>query len=73
MKISVIIPSLNPDDKLTEVVKGLLAEGFNDIIIVNDGSDENHMEPFKEASKHSEVTVLTHSVNCGKGRALKTA
>lgn len=73
MKISVIIPSLNPDDKLTAVVSGLLAEGFDDIIIVNDGSDENHMKPFTEAGKHPEVTVLTHSVNCGKGRALKTA
>lgn len=73
MKISVIIPSLNPDEKLNAVVEGLLAEGFNDIIIVNDGSDEKHKEPFDNAAKHSEVTVLTHSINRGKGRALKTA
>lgn len=73
MNVSVILPSLNPDEKLMQVVDGLLAEGFTDIIIVNDGSDEAHMQPFKLASEHSEVTVLTHEVNKGKGRALKTA
>lgn len=73
MKISVIIPSLNPDNKLMLVVDGLIKEGFNDIIIVNDGSDSEHMEPFNEAAALKEVTVLNHEVNRGKGRALKTA
>ena len=73
MKISVILPSLNPDEKLLLVVNGLIAEGFDDIIIVNDGSDEAHMEPFRKASEYEQVTVLTHEVNRGKGRALKTA
>ncbi len=73
MKISVILPSLNPDEKLMLVVKGLVAEGFDDIIIVNDGSDEAHMAPFREADEYEQVTVLTHEVNKGKGRALKTA
>lgn len=73
MKISVILPSLNPDEKLLLVVNGLIAEGFDDIVIVNDGSDEAHMEPFHEADKLWQVTLLTHEVNRGKGRALKTA
>lgn len=73
MHISVILPSLNPDEKLMLVVNGLIAEGFDDIIIVNDGSDEEHMMPFMEAEKLSQVTILTHEVNKGKGRALKTA
>lgn len=73
MKISVILPSLNPDEKLIQVVKGLIEEGFDDIIIVNDGSDDKHLEPFKEAGQYSQVTILTHEVNKGKGRALKTA
>lgn len=73
MKISVILPSLNPDGNLMLVVKGLIDEGFDDIIIVNDGSDEAHMEPFVTAGRLKEVTVLTHEVNKGKGRALKTA
>lgn len=73
MKVSVIIPSLNPDDKLLRTVEGLAAVGFDDIIVVNDGSDAEHKEPFEELSKRDDVTVLTHEANRGKGRALKTA
>ena len=73
MKISVILPSLNPDEKLMKVVNGLISEGFDDIIIVNDGSDDSHLAPFREAEGLEQVTVLNHDVNKGKGRALKTA
>ena len=48
MKISVIIPSLNPDDKLVSVVDSLVKKGFEDIIIVNDGSDSAHLWPFEK-------------------------
>lgn len=71
--ISIVLPSLNPDEKLNMVVEGLLNVGFTDIVIVNDGSDDAHLEPFCKAKEHKEVTVLTHEVNRGKGRALKTA
>ncbi|MCM1325218.1 MAG: bifunctional glycosyltransferase family 2/GtrA family protein [Bacteroidales bacterium] len=73
MNVTIVLPSLNPDEKLNMVVDGLLGAGFTDIVIVNDGSDEQHMEPFVKAGSHKEVTVLTHEVNRGKGRALKTA
>ena len=48
MKVSVIIPSLNPDDKLVTVVDSLVKKGFKDIILVNDGSDKSHMWPFEK-------------------------
>ncbi len=73
LNLSIVIPSLNPDEKLTNTIAGILAQGFKDIILVNDGSDEAHMGPFEEAAKHPEITILTHEVNYGKGRALKTA
>lgn len=73
MNTTIIIPSLNPDEKLEKVVKGMLAAGFKDIIIVNDGSDEAHREPFNRLAGYSECTILNHDVNKGKGRALKTA
>lgn len=73
MNISVILPSLDPDEKLVQVVDGLILEGFKDIVIVNDGSDEAHMEPFRQVEHYPEVTLLHHKVNKGKGRALKTA
>ena len=73
MKVSVIIPSLNPDEKLVTVVDSLVKKGFKDIILVNDGSDESHMWPFEKVGAYDECTILTHEVNRGKGRALKTA
>ena len=73
MKVSVIIPSLNPDEKLIAVVDSLIREGFDDIILVNDGSDRAHMKPFEIVSRYSQCTLLTHEVNRGKGRGLKTA
>lgn len=73
MKVAVIIPSLNPDGKLIDVVDALVNEGFEDIIVVNDGSDSNHMKPFEKVQNYQQCTVLTHEVNMGKGRALKTA
>ena len=71
--VVVIIPSLNPDEKLNKVVNGAIDAGFTHILLVNDGSNDEHLAPFEEAAKHPEVTVLTHEVNKGKGRALKTA
>ena len=73
MNVTIIVPSLDPDEKLLKVVEGLLKEGFRDIILVNDGSGPDHTAPFEEAAKLPEVTVLTHEVNRGKGRAMKTA
>lgn len=73
MQVSVIIPSLNPDEKLLQTVKGLISVGFDDIIVVNDGSDAAHKEIFGELKGFSQVVLLEHETNRGKGRALKTA
>lgn len=73
MNTTIIIPSLNPDSKLEKVVEGLVEAGYEDIVVVNDGSDTEHMEPFKRLGKLKQCTILTHEVNKGKGRALKTA
>ena len=73
MSLTIIIPSLNPDEKLLQVVSSLTENGYNDIILVNDGSDEQHLQPFRDAEKNYGCKVLNHEVNKGKGRALKTA
>ena len=73
-RISVVLPSLDPDEKLVAVVDGLLEYGFTDIILVNDGSKPENLHYFTElAAKHPEITLLTHEVNRGKGAALKNA
>ena len=38
VKTSVILPSYNPSERLISTVKGLIAAGFDDIILVDDGS-----------------------------------
>lgn len=73
-KISVVLPSLDPDEKLVAVIDGLLEYGFSDIILVNDGSKPENLHYFEEAAAaHPEIHVLHHPVNKGKGAALKNA
>ena len=74
-KVSVVLPSLDPDEKLHQVIEGLLEYGFSHIILVNDGSKPENLHYFEEeAAAHPEViTLLHHAVNRGKGAALKMA
>jgi glycosyltransferase involved in cell wall biosynthesis len=70
----VVLPSLDPDEKLVAVVDGLLEYGFSDIILVNDGSKPENLHYFYDlAAQHPEIHLLHHEVNKGKGAALKNA
>lgn len=71
--VTVIVPSLNPDEKLMKVIDALEKEGFDDIIVVNDGSRADKLCNFPDPKEHPSCTVLLHEVNRGKGAALKTA
>ena len=73
MNYAIVIPTLNPDEKMTDFVDVLVGSGFRDIILVNDGSSAETVRYFEQADAHPEVTVLTHEVNKGKGAGLKTA
>ncbi len=66
-----VIPAYEPDAKLLKLLLELQNYHLFQIIVVNDGSAPQYNTIFQEASKYS--TVLTHSQNRGKGRALKTA
>lgn len=70
---AVVIPALNPRPDLADFVRELLNRGIPRIIVVNDGSDSSFNDIFREIGQIECCTVLTHSVNRGKGRALKTA
>ena len=72
-RFSVVLPSLDPDEKLIAVIDGLLETGFTDIILINDGSKPENMHYFETAAEHPEVHLLHHEVNKGKGAALKKA
>ncbi len=72
--VAIIIPTYEPTKRLTNLVDEL-NRYFSIIIIVNDGSSqENSLEVLNGITKkYQSNIVLTHEVNWGKGRALKTA
>ena len=70
MKRIILIPAYEPDDKLTEFLGELNFFGFEDIVIVDDGSSDRCAGIFADAEKYG--TVLVHTENRGKGQALKT-
>ncbi|MCD8005399.1 MAG: glycosyltransferase family 2 protein [Oscillospiraceae bacterium] len=64
-----LIPAYQPAEGLIDLLEELTSDGF-DIIVVNDGSSPEYEEIFIKASTYA--MILTHSVNRGKGAALKT-
>ncbi len=72
-KVTVVIPSYKPDEKLISTVSGIIDIGFSDIIVVDDGGGERYAEYFRRVREEFGCTVLHHEVNRGKGAALKTA
>lgn len=72
MNYQIVIPAYEPEFCLIDYVKELEAAGFSKPLIVDDGSGAAY-ETIFSTLKQMGCTVLTHSVNRGKGAALKTA
>ena len=68
----ILIPSLEPDDRLPAYMRRLMEAGFTRAVVVDDGSSEKYQPIFNELAQMDGVTVLHHEVNRGKGCALKT-
>ncbi|UYO62555.1 bifunctional glycosyltransferase family 2/GtrA family protein [Acetobacterium wieringae] len=71
MKAVVIIPALNPDEKLITLVEKLKHYDLTTIII-NDGSAPGYEIIFDILREKLDCVVRVHSKNMGKGVALKT-
>lgn len=67
-----LIPSLEPDDRLPAYVRRLLDKGFQHVVIVDDGSSAAYQPIFAELDAMDGVSVTHHELNRGKGCALKT-
>ena len=72
MNTVIIIPALNPDERLVRLVDTLTAINLDKIIVVDDGSDDAYKGIFKSLESYN-CTVLHHMTNLGKGQAIKTA
>jgi len=68
---TVLIPALDPDETLAELVRDLEEAGFDKIIVVDDGSGEKSRRIF-ESVESPACTVIRHDFNLGKGAAIKT-
>ena len=69
----ILIPSLEPDERLPDYIRKLTEAGFGHVVVVDDGSGEKYQPIFREIEAvDTRVTVLHHDVNHGKGVALKT-
>lgn len=75
-KLSVLIPALNPNDRLFSLVTELITEKgvTGPVVIVNDGSDASHKKIFEDIAciQDEKIVILTHFSNQGKGAAIKT-
>lgn len=74
MKLPIIIPALEPDGRLPAYCRELRQKTDQLIVLVDDGSCVKFRPTFQECCDTvNDVVLLTHEVNRGKGRALKTA
>ncbi len=72
MKLTALIPTLNPGENLIKIAHTILESGFDSLVVINDGSDERCEPIFRELAAIPRCTTLRHVSNFGKGAALKT-
>ncbi len=64
----IVIPALNEAKIITSVISGIFDLGYKNIIVVDDGSDDDTAG----AARTAGAIVCRHVVNRGKGAAMKT-
>lgn len=67
MKVFALIPALNAEKSIADVVRDARAQ-LADVVVIDDGSSDRT----GEVSRANDATVLRHEVNQGKGASLKT-
>jgi len=67
-KIFFIIPAYNEEKSIVRVIDDLKKAGYNNIVVIDDGSKDN---TYSEAKKKG-VVALRHILNRGQGAALRT-
>ena len=68
----IVIPAYNPPASFSGYIPELKKAGFQDIIVVNDGSRTDKLPVFYKVERAGAL-VLTHEENKGIGASLRTA
>ncbi|HRY82192.1 MAG TPA: glycosyltransferase family 2 protein [Candidatus Moranbacteria bacterium] len=68
-KIFIVIPALNEEKIIQEVIGDIKKSGYENIIVIDDGSTDN---TFSKAQEILGNSVFRHRLNRGKGAATKT-
>ena len=68
----ILIPALQPDERLIQMIHGLYERGFHKIAVTDDGSSDDRQKYFQEVEIMG-VKVIHHSKKMGKGVALRSA
>lgn len=66
--IYIVIPAKNEYNRIGSVISKTLAAGFHNVVIVNDGSNDNT----EQIARQFGVVVINHAVNLGPGAATQT-
>jgi len=69
--MNILIPAYEPNKRLIKLIHDLKLSCDYNIVIVDDGSGIAYSNIFMQAEEMG-CTVLTHEINKGKGKALKT-
>lgn len=73
MKITVIIPAYNEVKTIHEIIRRVKAtELIDEIVVVDDGSQDGTREILAELAVSEGVKVILHEKNQGKGAAVRT-
>jgi len=73
MRLSVIIPVYNEAKTINEIIKRVQATGLADeILVVDDGSTDGSRDLLTNLDGNSNVRVIYHDQNQGKGKAVRT-
>ncbi len=67
-QVFIVMPALNEAKVIGGVIEELVAQGFSNIIVINDGSFDNTGEVIDSMN----VLAMHHAINRGKGAATQT-